>query len=132
MVFERNSRQRDTILAELRKQKTHPTAIGLYEIVRRQLPKISLGTVYRNLDQMAKRGIIQKLEVAGKETRFDGDTSQHFHTICVRCGAIDDVHGLSHLDIGVDISEINGYDITSYHLNFYGICPECKKGSRTN
>ena len=80
--FQRNTRQRDVILGELRNSLTHPTATELYDLVRRRLPKISLGTVYRNLDLLARMGIIQRLEMAGAETRFDGDRRPHDHIRC--------------------------------------------------
>ena len=53
----RMTRQREVILDELRKLHSHPTADGLYTRVRRRLRRISLGTVYRNLEVMAEGGI---------------------------------------------------------------------------
>ena len=70
----RMTRQRAVILEELRKVKTHPTADELYSIVRERLPRISLGTVYRNLDFLTESKEILKLESAGSIRRFDGDT----------------------------------------------------------
>ncbi len=61
----RNTRQRRLILEELRKLKTHPTAASLYAIVRRRMPKISLGTVYRNLELLNQMGMIRKLDFSG-------------------------------------------------------------------
>jgi len=66
------TKQRRVIVEELKKLKTHPTATLIYELVRKRLPRISLGTVYRNLDLLAEAGIIQKLETAGTQKRFDG------------------------------------------------------------
>ena len=71
--FQRNTRQREVILEELRKLRSHPTAPVLYEIVRRRLPRISLGTVYRNLELLAKSGVVRKLELSDSEARFDGN-----------------------------------------------------------
>ena len=65
--FQRKTRQREVILNELQKLKSHPTAVELYEIVRQILPKVSLGTVYRNLELHARHGYIQKLEFSGWE-----------------------------------------------------------------
>ena len=72
---QRTTRQRQVILEELQKLQSHPTAAALYEIVRRRVPKISLGTVYRNLELLARTGLIRKLEFAGAEARFDGNVS---------------------------------------------------------
>ena len=71
-VQTRMTRQRAVILEELRKTKSHPTADELYSIVRERLPRISLGTVYRNLDFLADSGEIRRLEAAGSTKRFDG------------------------------------------------------------
>ena len=87
----RMTRQRAVILEELRKVKTHPTADELYSIVRERLPRISLGTVYRNLDFLADTGEIRRLEAAGTTKRFDGDISWHQHVRCIHCGRIGDV-----------------------------------------
>jgi Fur family ferric uptake transcriptional regulator len=125
--FQRNTRQREVILAELRKSLAHPTAAELYDQVRRRLPKISLGTVYRNLDLLARMGIIQRLEMAGAETRFDGALEPHDHIRCAACGRIDDVTGPA-----VDLSpqqgkEFGGYQVLGHRLEFVGLCPQCRK-----
>ncbi|MCJ7604005.1 MAG: transcriptional repressor, partial [Desulfobulbaceae bacterium] len=69
----RMTKQRQVILEELRKVKTHPTADDMYQMLRKKMPKISLGTVYRNLEILSESGIIQKLDVGGTQKRFDGD-----------------------------------------------------------
>ena len=61
----RMTQQRQVILEELRLCRSHPTADELYSRVRRRLPRISLGTVYRNLETLAERGLIRKMEVGG-------------------------------------------------------------------
>lgn len=91
--MKRHSRQRDIILEEVRRGKTHPSAQEVYDRVRPRLPKISLGTVYRNLEQLAAHGLIRKLELPGDQRRFDGDVSEHYHIRCLVCGRVDDVPG---------------------------------------
>ena len=63
------TKQRKVILEELRKLKTHPSADEIYNIVRERLPRISLGTVYRNLEILSDAGVILKLDVAGSQKR---------------------------------------------------------------
>lgn len=121
----RNTKQRAVILEELRKLECHPTAPELYELVRLRLPKISLGTVYRNLEFLKDAGTIQKLELSGNEARFDGISNKHNHVQCLECGRVDDLRGLPN-DAVIEHPEfIDGYRIEGYHLEFYGICPEC-------
>ena len=124
--FQRRTRQREVILEELRKVKSHPTAVGLYELVRHRLPKISLGTVYRNLELMAEMGVIQKLDLGGSEARFDGDVSAHAHIRCVRCGRVDDVEMPSLDDFQGKRDDCAGYDVLGCRLELLGVCRQCK------
>jgi Fe2+ or Zn2+ uptake regulation protein len=124
--FRRNSQQRLVILEELRKLTSHPTAAALYEIVRRRLPKLSLGTVYRNLDMLSRLGMVQRLELSGGETRFDGRVERHEHIRCVQCGRVDDAKGLP-LDVSLDgHHDVGGYEIIDYRVEILGICPQCR------
>lgn len=123
---QRNTRQRQVVLEELRKLTSHPTAATMYEITRRRLPKISLGTVYRNLEVLAENRVIQKLAIGGGEARFDGDTTQHYHVRCVRCGRMDDVPDLPPDFVKNEIKSLGGYEILGFHLEFIGVCPECR------
>ena len=121
------TRQRRVILEALRKVRSHPTADELYEMVRRRLPRISLGTVYRNLEILSERGIIQKLALGGTQKRFDGDPTAHCHVRCVRCGRVEDVpmepmSGLEEAARGA-----SDYEIMGHWVGFVGLCPECKK-----
>jgi Fur family transcriptional regulator, ferric uptake regulator len=123
----RNTRQRRIILDELRRLKTHPTAAVLYQIVRRRLPRISLGTVYRNLELLAGCDTIRKLDLGSGEARFDGDVSEHNHVRCVGCGAVQDVAGPA-LDLTDQFpNDWGGYHILGHRLEFLGLCPECQK-----
>jgi Fur family ferric uptake transcriptional regulator len=126
--FQRNTKQRQVILEELEKLTSHPTATGLYEIVRRRLPKISLGTVYRNLERMASMGTIRKLQFSGTESRFDADTRRHDHLRCVQCGRVDDVHAAPLDRSALEPHDLGGYEILDYRLEYLGLCPQCRGG----
>jgi Fur family transcriptional regulator, ferric uptake regulator len=121
----RNTRQRQVILNELQKLTSHPTAAGLYRIVVRRLPKISLGTVYRNLDLLAKTGVIRKLEFGGGEARFDGNLTPHDHIRCVKCGKIDDIPHPPFDLLGGVKDDFNGYCVLGHRVEFFGVCPQC-------
>ena len=106
--------------------KSHPTAAELYQIVRKRLPKISLGTVYRNLELLSQNKIIQKLEMCGSEARFDGETRPHHHARCIECGAVDDLFDIPEKVVQQHYMNLDNYDIRGYHIEFYGLCPNCK------
>ena len=124
-MFQRNTRQRRVILEELRKLTSHPTAAQLHEITRQRLPRISLGTVYRNLDLLATNGLIRKLETGRGEARFDGDLDHHYHVRCVRCGRVDDAHDLSPDSVTGEVKSLNGYEVLGFRLELFGVCPAC-------
>lgn len=123
----RMTRQRQVILQELRRVKTHPSADEIYEMVRRLLPRISLGTVYRNLEILSELGEIQKIEICGKLKRFDGNTRDHYHLRCLNCHRIDDVPENIHFDFNSSLSSDTGYAITGHRLEFMGLCPKCSE-----
>jgi Fur family transcriptional regulator, ferric uptake regulator len=124
--IERMTRQRKVILEELRKLASHPTAVGLYEIVRLRLPKISLGTVYRNLDLLSRTGSVLKLEFGNGEARFDGNIERHDHIRCVRCGRVDDIFSAPLDLLGGVTNDSHGYQILGYRLEYSGLCAQCQ------
>ena len=121
----RMTRQRRVILEELRRVNTHPSADEIYEIVRKRLPRISLGTVYRNLEILSDSGDIQKLEPGSSLKRFDGNPSEHFHIRCVRCDRIADVPMLPDLKIDLERVNASDFEIIGHRLEFLGLCPQC-------
>ena len=130
MSSPRNTRQRQVMLDELRKLKTHPTAAELYDITKRRLPKLSLGTVYRNLELLSRSGSVLKLDMSGREARFDGNAEPHLHVRCMICGRVDDVHGLSVDSFISEYKTLQGYDVMGFRMEFLGVCPECRDSTR--
>jgi len=123
----RITKQRQVILEELRQLKTHPSADEIYKVVRRRLPRISLGTVYRNLEVLAKMGEIQKLELSGSIKRYDWNTNKHYHIRCVRCDRVDDAPIAPLKQLEGELYESTVFEIIGHNLEFIGLCPECSK-----
>lgn len=121
----RKTTQRETILEELKKVDTHPTADDIYSIVRKKIPKISMGTVYRNLEILAKTGLIKRFPVDGV-MRFDAKINRHYHIRCTKCGKLEDVD----LEIAHQIEQVaannTNFLINGFKLEFLGICPHCR------
>ncbi len=82
--------QRKTILEVLQQSNAHPSADEIYDLVRKRLPNVSLGTIYRNLELLSGSGAIQKLELGGTIKRYDWNPKKHYHIRCTRCGRVDD------------------------------------------
>jgi len=124
----RMTRQRLLILEELMKLKNHPTAYELHAIVKRAMPQISLGTVYRNLEQLSASGRIQRLAFGSGKRRYDGNADAHHHLCCLECGRVDDLppeHEIEHA-LQAMLGEVCGYRVTGVSIEIYGICPGCK------
>ena len=121
----RLTRQRKVILEELRRMKSHPSADELYEVVRRNLPRISLGTVYRNLEILCALGEIQKLELSGSLKRFDGNAMAHYHIRCVRCDRLADLPMEPLRDVEAHMAAQTDFQVIGHRLEFIGICPRC-------
>ncbi len=131
-----HSTQRDAILAELRSLTCHPTADELHARLRNRMPRLSLGTVYRNLELLAEHRVILKLATAGSQKRFDGNADPHHHMRCDSCGRIRDMHGMPHdgeLE-AVLVKILASTGCHAYQLELAGVCDECrgKAVQRTN
>ncbi len=117
--------QRQIILEELAKVTSHPTANEVYDMVRKRLPRIGLGTVYRNLELMADSGIILKLEVGGTQKRFDATVAPHYHVRCISCGKVDDIDIEVQAQINAQAAQASNYEVLGHHIEFTGICSDC-------
>ena len=125
--LKRLTTQRLIILEELTKLKTNPTATEVYEMVRKRLPRIGLGTVYRNLELMADNGMILKIEVGGTQNRFEAITKPHYHIRCSFCGKVEDMDVEVTDDLVKTAVKSSLYKIQGHRVEFTGVCPKCQK-----
>ena len=128
-MVRRNSEQKEMIEGVLARLN-HPTAVEVYEEVRKDRPQISLGTVYRNLNLMAEDGELLRLNFPETPDRFDPNTHEHYHAACVCCGRIFDTnHTVSKELIGeLDhvVEACTGVKVESRVMIFNGLCPTCQ------
>ena len=122
----RKSRQRDIILRVVKNTKSHPNADWVYDQVRKEIPNISLGTVYRNLKSLAEAGEILQLEIAGHTRRFDGNTESHYHLRCQKCGLMIDLDEPLDRSIEKRIAEKTGFKILRQRVELTGLCTKCQ------
>jgi len=123
----KHSQKRDAVLRAIRSTDRHPSAEWVFAEVRREYPDISLATVYRNIAEFKRDGVIRSVGHFSGQERFDGDTSEHSHFICTECGAVIDVFDEVPLPLN-KLSESTGLDIRRGETSFYGVCPDCKNG----
>ena len=123
------SKQRKSILDFLHTRTDHPTAEVIYQNVREVIPNISLGTVYRNLNQLADNGMILRLKGKNGAEHFDGNTEEHQHFICNECGAVEDIFLKDHellASVNAAAEEIFDGEIYGKDIYFFGVCSKCK------
>ncbi len=124
MAALKHSKQREAILAELRSRKDHPTAEDLYFTLKAEMPNLSLGTVYRNLNMLASDGVILKISFEGAD-RYDGNRELHYHFQCLECGKVTDVDMPPFNDINSKAQAFAKGQIETHELIFSGVCNEC-------
>ena len=116
-----NSKQRNLILEIINTSTSHPSANMIYEIARKTIPNISLGTVYRNLNFLLEHGMIKKLKTNGKVCRYDRIFNIHNHFVCSKCGEVFDIFD----DEVLIPKEMSGHMINNCEINYTGICANC-------
>ena len=122
----RKSKQKKAILRVLKGTTSHPSADWVYEQVRREIPNISLGTVYRNLKLLKQEGEISELDLASTLSRFDGNSQDHYHFRCEKCGRIFDVDELVDKEIDDRVAQKTGFKVSHHRLEFRGLCKDCQ------
>lgn len=130
----RLTRQRRAIFDLLRSLKNHPTADDIYPTLKKTIPSMSLGSLYRNLDILTREGMIAKLDTFGDTMRYDGNMEEHVHFQCVRCGAVLDFESDKDCEIRNHLRSILNSDssIHSISIQLKGICGKCSSTSKKN
>ena len=122
----RATKQKAAILDVLKNTRSHPTADHIYDVVRRQIPSISKGTVYRNLQVLLEEGIISELHLNGTLSRYEEKQFEHYHFRCKKCGHIFDLDEPVDKEIDKKISARTGFKISSHYMEFIGLCKDCQ------
>ena len=122
----RYSRQRESIFHAVMDSTEHPTANMVYDRLKAEMPHLSLGTVYRNLNQLCDAGRLLKIPLPDGSCRFDGTTRDHSHIICDGCGKVTDVMLPELTEVEHAIEKKTDYTLNSYNVVMRGICGGCK------
>ena len=124
----RITRQRQVVL-NIVKELAHPTADEVYEYVRKELPRVSLATVYRNLEVLAEERLINRLEPDRLPRRYDWEVAAHLHMTCIKCGVIENIpaelSGDTFASLEQTVGKLTKYGIFGHHLEFIGFCLKC-------
>ncbi len=117
--------QRLAIFEYLDDNKSHPSAEDIYLEIRKKYPTISFATVYKTLEALKKQGLLLELTIDPERRRYDPGTEHHHHLICIDCKKIVDIHADFRVDVPEDAK--GSFEMLGNHIEFYGLCPECKK-----
>ncbi len=117
--------QRQRIFEALTGNERHPTAEAIYATVRRDIPSISLKTVYQTLNDLVAMGEIQQFELGTGSSRFDPNVDSHHHLVCTSCGRVRDFHAVLSLDVPAE--QQRGFLVTTSEVVFRGLCEDCQR-----
>lgn len=122
----RKSRQREKILELLRSTDGHPTAEQIYSMLKPEMKRLSLGTVYRNLNVLVGQGLAKKLEFGSSFDRYDAVVSNHYHLVCEKCGSVYDLPMEADTGIVKLAAEKTSFIIRDHRIEFFGLCKKCQ------
>lgn len=126
-IKQRNTHQRTEVLDAVLNRNDHPCAEDIYLQLRESDPRISRGTVYRNLNLLSKNGDINHIKVPGTEKdRFDSTLDLHYHIMCVSCGKVVDVPMNYFLQVDETAACCTGFTVFRHRTVFEGLCPDCQ------
>lgn len=117
--------QRIAIVDYLLKTEDHPSAERIHKIIQKKYPMVSLSTVYKTLDLLKEKRLVNEIEVDG-EARFDAHTNDHINLVCMNCGKIDDIDENSLKEIQVRAARKSKYLILKGSFELFGYCGNCK------
>ncbi|KKR07490.1 MAG: Ferric uptake regulator, Fur family [Parcubacteria group bacterium GW2011_GWC2_39_14] len=123
----RNTNQRQLIFEYLEHTLTHPTAEQIFQNMRQELPRISFGTVYRNLDILEKQGLISTVIYSKEHVRYQVGSMNHSHFVCSNCDKVKNVVIDDLTDLNNQVSRRHKVMVQKYNLIFYGQCANCQK-----
>lgn len=117
--------QRVAIVEYIMSTVDHPSAEQIYQTVKKEYPMVSLSTVYKTLDLLRKKRLVNEIDVNG-ESRFDANTGEHINLVCLSCGKIEDIDEGSIKEIRIKAAKKSRYLIVRSNFDLYGYCSDCK------
>lgn len=121
------SRKREAILYTITNTSTHPTAAWVYEQLKPDFPDLSLATVYRNIAEFVKEGLIISLGNVNGQERYDANLKPHTHFICNTCNKVIDLLEYDDTIIDSAVTSKTGFIIERHELIFRGLCHKCAR-----
>jgi len=115
--------QRQHVYDVLLQKRDHPTAEEVFIRAKREMPEISMATVYNCLDALVKCGLARQVTVDRGATRFCPNMREHCHFYCDNC---ENVFDIDLPDIGAaGIPLPRGFKPARFEIAIHGACPRC-------
>lgn len=121
--MERSTRQRSAIQEAIQSADRPLLAQEVLELAGRDVPKLGIATVYRNLKAMVEDGVLRQVVLPGENPRFElAGHGHHHHFRCNRCNKVFDIHSCP-----TDLAMLapKGFKIEDHDLTLYGRCKDC-------
>jgi Fur family transcriptional regulator, peroxide stress response regulator len=128
-MIRRETKQREAILRILRNTRSHPTADQIYDMVRKDIPNISKGTVYRNLQVLQEERAVTELNLNGTVSRYEAKQGSHYHFRCEYCGRVFDLNEPIDKELDERVTESTGFKVSHHQTEFRGLCIDCQRSS---
>ena len=125
----RNTVQRALVMEAVQALHHHPTPADVYDMVHEHHPNVSRATVYRNLNLLAQRGDILRVEVPNAADRYDYQLHPHYHAKCRCCGGVFDIDMPYQAELETLVQEKSGFTVEHHDIVFEGVCAGCAENS---
>ncbi|MFD2759607.1 peroxide-responsive transcriptional repressor PerR [Lentibacillus juripiscarius] len=119
--------QRHAVLEYLLHSMIHPTADDIYKALESKFPNMSVATVYNNLRVLREAGLVRELTYGDSSSRYDYNSSEHYHIICEVCGKIEDFHYPTLDEVESLAEQVTGFDVSHHRMEIYGTCESCQQ-----
>jgi len=116
--------QRQHVYAVLLQKRDHPTAEEVFIRAKRELPDISMATVYNCLDALVKCGLARQVTLERGAARFCPNMQEHCHFYCNTCDEVFDID----LPAEAGFALPRGFAAERYDIAIHGRCPACANG----
>jgi Fur family transcriptional regulator, peroxide stress response regulator len=123
----RTSEQREKIFSIIKGSTSHPSAQWIYDAVRKEMPSVSMGNVYRNIRILIEEGRIQGMDTGDGIEHYEAVTSPHYHFICEKCDLITDISMPIMDKLDKKVISKTGFKVKRHRIEFYGLCNNCRE-----
>ena len=128
----RRSQQRERMLEIIAETDSHPTADWAYHRLKKEIPDLSLGTVYRNMKVLVDQGHVQKRPFGSTSDRYEARTKQHYHLVCEKCGIVKDFDMPQYSTINGRAEQLSDFRISRHRIDFLGFVRHVNERGKQN